>query len=51
MRTIKTLFKWLGLALLMVIVGGFLPSLLGAYGLYWKRYANAFLTNPLRPGL
>ena len=49
MRTIKTLFKWLGLVLLLVVVGGFVPSYFGAYGLYWKRYAAALLTNPLNP--
>lgn len=46
---IRTLFKSLGLALLALLVAGWLPALFGAYGLYWERYASAFLTNPLNP--
>lgn len=49
MRTIRTLFRWLGLALLVVVVAGWLPAYFGAYGLYWKRYAGSFVTNPLDP--
>jgi CubicO group peptidase (beta-lactamase class C family) len=49
MRTIRTLLRWLGLALLALILAGWLPALLGAYGLHAKRYAGAFLSNPLNP--
>jgi CubicO group peptidase (beta-lactamase class C family) len=49
MRTIRTLLKGLGLALLLVIVAGWVPAYSGAFGLYWERYAGSFLTNPLNP--
>jgi CubicO group peptidase (beta-lactamase class C family) len=49
MRTIRTLLKWLGLALLAVVVAGWAPAYFGTYGLYWKRYAGSFVTNPLNP--
>jgi CubicO group peptidase (beta-lactamase class C family) len=46
---IRTLFKWLGLGLLAIAVAGWVPAVFGAYGLYWKRYASSFLTNPINP--
>ena len=45
----KRFFKGLGLIGLLLVVGGFLPATLGAYGPYWKRWSSAFLTNPLSP--
>ncbi len=49
MRIIRTLFKWLGIGLLVAVIAGWAPALLGFYGLYAKRYAATFLTNPLNP--
>jgi CubicO group peptidase (beta-lactamase class C family) len=49
MRTIRTILKWLAIVVIAFLVVGFLPALSGAYGLYWKRYAGAFTTNPLNP--
>lgn len=49
MRLLKTTLKWLGLFVLVVAALGVLPAKLGVYGLYWKRYVGAFMTNPLNP--
>lgn len=49
MRTIKALFKWLGLALLALVLIGWLPAYFGAYGSFGKRYARSLVTNPLNP--
>jgi len=45
----KTLLKWLGIALLGLVLLGWLPAWLGAWGLYAQRYAATFTTNPLDP--
>ena len=37
------------LAILFVIITGFIPATLGAFGLFWQRYTTSFLTNPLDP--
>ncbi len=46
---VKWLFKWLGVAVLFVIITGVIPAMMGAFGLYWERYTTSFLTNPLDP--
>jgi CubicO group peptidase (beta-lactamase class C family) len=46
---VKWLFKWLAIAVLFIVITGFIPAWLGAFGLYWERYATVFLTNPLDP--
>jgi CubicO group peptidase (beta-lactamase class C family) len=48
-RQLKTTLKWLGLLVLVVAALAVLPARLGVYGLYWKRYVGAFMTNPLNP--
>ncbi|MCK6371906.1 MAG: beta-lactamase family protein [Gammaproteobacteria bacterium] len=45
----RTFFKWFGLVLIAIVVGGWLPAYSGAYGLYWERFAASFLTNPVNP--
>jgi CubicO group peptidase (beta-lactamase class C family) len=47
---IKWLFKWLSVAVLFVFITAVIPAVMGAFGLYWQRYATTFLTNPLDPG-
>lgn len=47
MSTIAKLLRWPGIALLVILGAGWLPAINGAYGLFWERYASAFLTNPL----
>lgn len=49
MQLLKRTLKWLGALLLAVALLGVLPARLGVYGLYWKRYAGSFMTNPLNP--
>jgi CubicO group peptidase (beta-lactamase class C family) len=46
---VKWIFKWLTIAVLFVVITGFVPAWLGVFGLYWERYATTFLTNPLDP--
>ena len=48
---IKKFFKWLGIGIFIIIVGGFLPATLGAYGLFWERWTTSLLGNPLNPKL
>jgi CubicO group peptidase (beta-lactamase class C family) len=48
-RQLKTTLIWLGLLVLVVAALAVLPARLGVYGLYWKRYVGAFMTNPLNP--
>lgn len=49
MRVVRKILKWAGYAVLAVTVAGFIPARFGAYGLFWKRYVSAFLTNPVNP--
>ncbi|MBT8445389.1 MAG: serine hydrolase [Gammaproteobacteria bacterium] len=42
-------FKGVGFAVVAAVAFGFVPAALGAYGLYWERWATAFLGNPLDP--
>lgn len=46
---IKGLLKWIGVAILLLIIAGFVPATMGTYGLFWERYSTSFLTNPLNP--
>jgi CubicO group peptidase (beta-lactamase class C family) len=46
---IRTFFKGTGLLILLLLLAGYLPATLGAYGPYWKRWSTVFLTNPLDP--
>ncbi len=46
---IGSFFKGIGLAVIAAVAFGFVPAALGAYGLYWERWATAFLGNPLDP--
>lgn len=46
---IKWLFKWLSVAFLFVLITGFIPATMGAFGLYWERWTTSLLTNPLDP--
>ena len=48
---IKKFFKWLGIGIFIIIVGGFLPATLGVYGLFWERWTTSLLGNPLNPKL
>ena len=48
---IKKFFKWLGIGIFIIIVGGFLPATLGVYGLFWERWTTSLLGNPLSPKL
>ena len=48
---IKKFLKWLGIAIFIIIVGGFLPATLGVYGLFWERWTTSLLGNPLNPKL
>ena len=48
---IKKIFKWSGIGLLIIIIGGFIPATLGAYGLFWERWTTSLLGNPLNPRL
>jgi CubicO group peptidase (beta-lactamase class C family) len=49
MRIIKALAKGFAVVILVLAIGWIIPATLGWYGLYWKRYATAFLGNPLNP--
>lgn len=46
---IKGLFKLIGVAVVIAIVGGFVPATMGYYGLYWERWSTSLLGNPLNP--
>ena len=48
---IKKFFKWLGIGIFIIIVGGFLPATLGVYGLFWERWTTSLRGNPLNPKL
>ena len=48
---VKKIFKWFGIGLLIIIIGGFIPATLGAYGLFWERWTTSLLGNPLNPRL
>ena len=48
---IKKIFKWFGIGLIIIIIGGFIPATLGAYGLFWERWTTSLLGNPLNPRL
>ncbi|MBM4197036.1 MAG: serine hydrolase [Gammaproteobacteria bacterium] len=49
MRLLKSVCRWLAFALLALVLAGFLPAWLGAYGTLARRYADTFTTNPLDP--
>ena len=48
---VKKILKWLGIGFSIIIIGGFIPATLGAYGLFWERYTTSLLGNPLDPRL
>jgi CubicO group peptidase (beta-lactamase class C family) len=48
---LKKILKWLGIGFSIIIIGGFIPATLGAYGLFWERYTTSLLGNPLDPRL
>ena len=48
---LKKIFKWLGIGFFIIIIGGFIPATLGAYGLFWERWTTSLLGNPLNPRL
>jgi len=48
---IKKIFKWFGIGFAIIIIGGFIPATLGAYGLFWERWTTSLLGNPLNPRL
>jgi len=47
----KKTFKWIGIALVLIIGSGFIPAALGFYGLFWERWTTSILGNPLNPRL
>ena len=47
----KKILKWLGIGFSIIIIGGFIPATLGAYGLFWERWTTSLLGNPLNPRL
>ena len=48
---LKKILKWLGIGFSIIIIGGFIPATLGAYGLFWERWTTSLLGNPLNPRL
>ena len=48
---LKKTLKWLGIGFSIIIIGGFIPATLGAYGLFWERWTTSLLGNPLNPRL
>ncbi len=48
---IKQILQWLGIGVFIIIIGGFIPATLGAYGLFWERWTTSLLGNPLNPRL
>ncbi len=48
---LKKILKWLGIVFSIIIIGGFIPATLGAYGLFWERWTTSLLGNPLNPRL
>ena len=48
---VKKILKWLGIGFSIIIIGGFIPATLGAYGLFWERWTTSLLGNPLNPRL
>ena len=48
---LKKILKWLGIGFSIIIIGGFIPATLGAYGLFWERWTTSLLGNPLDPRL
>ena len=48
---LKKILKGLGIGFFIIIIGGFIPATLGAYGLFWERWTTSLLGNPLNPRL
>ena len=48
---LKKVLKWIGIGFSIIIIGGFIPATLGAYGLFWERWTTSLLGNPLNPRL
>ena len=48
---LKKILKCLGIGFFIIIIGGFIPATLGAYGLFWERWTTSLLGNPLNPRL